>query len=662
MKMNRVIALMIGLLLTFSMTACGEQMSAMNTDMEEKTEEKSAMDEKMEESSDMNMMEGKTEEQLLAVENDILFANNALWEKVFMSMDKNVNDDMLSSNYGDVLMSAVEGAKDQFSAEEYEALKADAEKIREIEEQIAALAADSPADQMNDEEQDGAFPQFQGKDLDGNDVDNSLFANNAFTVVNFWFNGCKPCVQELDDLNALNERIKAQGGEVVGINVETLSGNEQGIELAKQILGMTGAKYRNIYFDANSEAGTFALGIMAFPTTYVFDRNGRIVGEPLLGGIDIEQNMETQELFEECLESWNGQIDWKYDFIFRCIEEKHSIHHIAKVLYHRNVEHVQVCDEQERKAIDMHLKRMNIKGNVEKTEYRGVYRVRYTMEETPLISIVIPNKDHVEDLKKCIDSLEKKSSYDNREYIIVENNSTEEQTFAYYKELELKCPRAKVVYWKEKGFNYPKINNYGVRYAKGEYILFLNNDTEIQNPDCLEEMLIHCSRPEVGAVGARLFYEDGTIQHVGVIVGLGGIAGHPYATEAEETLGHMGRVHMIQDLSAVTAACMMVKKTVFFEVGKFEPEYAVAFNDVDLCMKIRKAGYLIVYTPYARLTHYESKSRGLEDSREKVKRFDSEVALFEERWGKELEKGDPNYNPNFRLDEKDFRLNVHVRR
>ena len=299
MKTNRVIALMIGLLLTFSMTACGEQMSAMNT--EEKMEEKSAMnmEEKMEEKSDMNMMEGKTEEQLLAVENDILFANSALWEKVFMSMDKNVTDDMISSNYGDVLMSAVEGAKDQFSAEEYEMLKADAEKIQEIEEQIAALAADSPAAQMDDEEQGDAFPQFQGKDLDGNDVDNSLFANNAFTVVNFWFNGCKPCVQELDDLNALNERIKAQGGEVVGINVETLSGNEQGIELAK--------KYRNIYFDANSEAGTFALGIMAFPTTYVFDRNGRIVGEPLLGGIDIEQNMETlQKLIDQAIAADKG--------------------------------------------------------------------------------------------------------------------------------------------------------------------------------------------------------------------------------------------------------------------------------------------------------------------------------------------------------------------
>lgn len=304
MKMNRVIALMIGLLLTFSMTACGEQMSAMNTDMEEKTEEKSAMDmdEKMEESSDMNMMEGKTEEQLLAVENDILFANNALWEKVFMSMDKNVNDDMLSSNYGDVLMSAVEGAKDQFSAEEYETLKADAEKIREIEEQIAALAADSPADQMNDEEQDGAFPQFQGKDLDGNDVDNSLFANNAFTVVNFWFSGCKPCVAELGDLNALNETLKKQGGALIGINVDTLDGNADAISTAKSLLESKGASYQNIYFPSDSAAGDFAGDIMAFPTTYVIDRSGAIVGEAMLGGIDNEDNMAAlQKLIDQAL-------------------------------------------------------------------------------------------------------------------------------------------------------------------------------------------------------------------------------------------------------------------------------------------------------------------------------------------------------------------------
>ena len=277
MKMNRVIALMTAMLLTFSLTACAESSAAPELD-------------------------GKTEYELLEVENEILLANNALWEKVFLSMSKNVTDDVISSNYGDVLMSAVEGAKEQFSEEEYEKLKADAEQIRTIEEKIAEISVSDASSQPEDAEQGDAFPQFTGKDLDGNDVDNSLFSANAFTVVNFWFNGCKPCVQELDDLSALNERIKEQGGEVVGINVETLDGNKQGIETAKQLLEMTGANYRNIYFDASSEAGTFALGIMAFPTTYVFDRNGRIVGEPLLGGIDNEKNLEMlQKTIDEAL-------------------------------------------------------------------------------------------------------------------------------------------------------------------------------------------------------------------------------------------------------------------------------------------------------------------------------------------------------------------------
>ena len=277
MKMNRVIALMTAMLLTFSLTACAESSAAPE-------------------------LEGKTEYELLEVENEILLANNALWEKVFLSMSKNVTDDVISSNYGDVLMSAVEGAKEQFSEEEYEKRKADAEQIRTIEEKIAEISASDASGQPEDAEQGDAFPQFTGKDLDGNDVDNSLFSANAFTVVNFWFNGCKPCVQELDDLSALNERIKEQGGEVVGINVETLDGNKQGIETAKQLLETTGANYRNIYFDASSEAGTFALGIMAFPTTYVFDRNGRIVGEPLLGGIDNEKNLEMlQKTIDEAL-------------------------------------------------------------------------------------------------------------------------------------------------------------------------------------------------------------------------------------------------------------------------------------------------------------------------------------------------------------------------
>lgn len=278
MKMNRVIALMIAMLLTFSLTACAENSTAPELD-------------------------GKTEYELLEVENEILLAHNELWEKVFLSMSKNVTADVLSSNYGDVLMSAVEGAKDQFSEEEYEELKADAEQIRTIEEKIAEISENDASSQPADEAQGDAFPQFTGKDLDGNDVDNSLFSANAFTVGELLVQrGCKPCVQELDDLSALNERIKEQGGEVVGINVETLDGNKQGIETAKQLLEMTGANYRNIYFDASSEAGTFALGIMAFPTTYVFDRNGRIVGEPLLGGIDNEKNLEMlQKTMDEAL-------------------------------------------------------------------------------------------------------------------------------------------------------------------------------------------------------------------------------------------------------------------------------------------------------------------------------------------------------------------------
>ena len=276
MKIHRIAALFLSLVLAFSLAACGQGASSASSASSSAASSAAA--------------ESKTEEQLLAEENEILSANDALWEKVFSSMDKNVTETTISANYGDFLLSAVEKAKDQFSDEEYKTLTADAEKIRAIEEQIAALApaedaASSAAAQGN------AFPKFEGSDLEGNPVDNSLFAGNAFTVVNFWFNGCKPCVEELDDLNALNEKVKAQGGEVIGINTETLDGNQQGIDAAKKLLETTGASYRNIYFASGSEAGKFALNIMAFPTTYVFDRDGNVVGQPLLGGIDKEENL-----------------------------------------------------------------------------------------------------------------------------------------------------------------------------------------------------------------------------------------------------------------------------------------------------------------------------------------------------------------------------------
>ena len=277
MKFNRVTALLLSLTLAFSLAACGQGASSASSASSSSAASSAAA-------------ETKTEEQLLAEENEILSANDALWEKVFASMDKNMTETTLSTNYGDFLLSAVEKAKDQFSDEEYKTLTADAEKIRAIEEQIAALApADAAASSAA--AQGTAFPQFEGSDLEGNPVDNSLFAGNAFTVVNFWFNGCKPCVEELDDLNALNEKVKAQGGEVVGINTETLDGNQQGIDAAKKLLETTGASYRNIYFASGSEAGKFALNIMAFPTTYVFDRDGNVVGQPLLGGIDKEENL-----------------------------------------------------------------------------------------------------------------------------------------------------------------------------------------------------------------------------------------------------------------------------------------------------------------------------------------------------------------------------------
>ena len=276
--MKRFFAWITALLMLLSLAACSStQTSTAASSQQSSTSET-----------------GKSENELIAEENDILAANNALWEKVFASMDKNVTQTTLNNNYGDFLMDAVDNAKDQFTEEEYASLKADADKIREIENQITALPQDEATSQSA-AENGSTFPQFEGKDLDGNSVDSSLLANNAFTVVNFWFSGCKPCVDEMDDLDALNQRIKEQGGEVIGVNTETLDGNADNIATAKKILESAGASFRNIYFDPGSEAGKFALGIMAFPTTCVVDRQGNIVGEPIMGGIDQEANMATLE-------------------------------------------------------------------------------------------------------------------------------------------------------------------------------------------------------------------------------------------------------------------------------------------------------------------------------------------------------------------------------
>ena len=361
-----------------------------------------------------------------------------------------------------------------------------------------------------------------------------------------------------------------------------------------------------------------------------------------------------------------------YDFVLRCVEKTTAdkIYHIPKVLYHWRACEGSTSEaagnkayiiEAGARAVQAHYARMKIDAEVCPLAYGGMYRSKYHLRTHPKVSVIIPNKDQVEDLQKCMDSLEKRNSYDNMEYLIVENNSEREETFAYYEKLEKECPKARVLYWQGEGFNYPDINNYGVQCATGEYLLLLNNDTEIIREDCIEELLGYCMREEVGIVGARLYYDDGTLQHGGVIVGLGGVAGHAFLGLPMGEPGYFARALLAQDLSAVTAACMMVKRSVYEDVGGFDPAFAVAFNDVDFCLKVRRAGYLVVYNPYAELIHYESKSRGYDDTAEKIGRFQSEIQLFQSRWKDFLKQGDPYYNPNLTLDRNDFSVNLSTR-
>ena len=355
-----------------------------------------------------------------------------------------------------------------------------------------------------------------------------------------------------------------------------------------------------------------------------------------------------------------------YDFIFRCVEavKDEEIYHVPKILYHwrchenstaENPESKTYAFEAGRRAVQEHYNRVGVHAKVSDGEFPGLYRTEFIRDHDPLISIIIPNKDHIDDLKRCMDSIEQKSTYRNYEYVIVENNSTDPETFEYYKKLEAENKKVHVVYW-DGVFNYSAINNYGASFAKGEYFLLLNNDTEIINPNCLEELLGYCMRSDVGAVGARLYYEDDTIQHAGVVIGFGGIAGHCFVLQPRGTTGYCHRIICAQDYSAVTAACMMVKRSAFEKVGGLSEELQVAFNDIDFCMKLRQAGYLIVYNPYAELYHYESKSRGLEDTPEKVARFNREISVFEKRWPDILRNGDPYYNPNLTLKSQDFSL------
>ena len=353
-----------------------------------------------------------------------------------------------------------------------------------------------------------------------------------------------------------------------------------------------------------------------------------------------------------------------YDFVLRCTENTDKIRHIPRILYHWRAYDQSTSGNPESKgyafsagqrALQEHFDRCGIPASVALGQYPGLYRTRYMWPEQPLVSILIPNKDHIEDLTKCIDSIMAKSHYTNFEIIVIENNSTEEETFEFYKGLEETNDKVRVIYYYGP-FNYSAINNFGASEANGDYLLLLNNDTEVINDDWIEELLGYCMRRDVGIVGARLYYGDDTIQHAGVIIGFGSIAGHAFVQQPRQNTGYCHRIICAQDYSAVTAACMMVRRDVFEEVGGLSTDLAVAFNDVDFCLKVRHAGYLVVYNPYCELYHYESKSRGLEDTPEKIERFGREIATVEKHWPGIFETPDPYYNPNLTLESQDFSL------
>lgn len=360
-------------------------------------------------------------------------------------------------------------------------------------------------------------------------------------------------------------------------------------------------------------------------------------------------------------EGYNGAQD--YELLLRLTEQTDKIAHISKILYHWRVGRFSTASDISAKsyaqaagqrALEDKFKRLNIPVQIEETKYPCLYRVRYRLKEQAKISIIIPTKDKVETLKKCVDSIKEKSTYKNYEILIIDNNSIEDETKLYLKTIEKE--RTKVLQY-NKEFNFSAINNFASKSATGKYLVFLNNDTEIITPDWLESLLEQAQRDEVGAVGAKLYYPNKTIQHAGVVLGLGqGFAGHVSVGLPKEATGYYARLVAIQNYLAVTAACLMIRKEVFAEVGGFDENLKLAFNDVDLCLKIFQKGYRIVWIPYAELYHYESATRGYDKTDEQKLKFQQETTYCLRKWSKVFSEGDPYFNPNLSLTETNFKL------
>lgn len=379
-------------------------------------------------------------------------------------------------------------------------------------------------------------------------------------------------------------------------------------------------------------------------------------------------NVFKRELLEKTGGGFRSEYDGSqdHDLMLRLTAEAECIVHIPKVLYYWRSHPQSVAQDISAKTYAITAGKNAVRDSIKNYGYDAIvessrafptiYRIKYNLKDTPKVSIIIPNKNNVAALRRCVESIFTKSTYQNYEIIIVDNASDDTKTLAYYNVLK-KDSRIKVCHF-DNAFNFSQMNNFAVKQATGQYYVFLNNDTEVITPEWIEELLMYVQREDVAAAGAKLYFPNDTIQHAGIILGLGQdrIAGHQFYRCGKWEIGYMGRLCYAQNMSAVTAACMMVKASVFHEIGEFDEGFAVAYNDVDLCMRIRQAGYLIVWTPYAELYHYESKSRGAEDTPEKQKRFQGEIERFQRRWAKELAAGDPYYNPNFTLDCEDFSI------
>lgn len=374
--------------------------------------------------------------------------------------------------------------------------------------------------------------------------------------------------------------------------------------------------------------------------------------------------LEGTELFRS---EFDGSQD--HDMILRLTTRAKKVVHVPKLLYYWRSHKASVasgisaktyCIDAAKGAVADHLRSCGM-DHFEITSTRAfetIFRIRYQLTAYPKVSIIIANKDHYEDLSRCITSILDRSTYENYEIIVVENNSTTQEIREYYEEIG-RHPKIRIVTY-EGEFNYSRINNFGASFAEGEFLLLLNNDTQVITVNWIEEMLMYGQRDDVGAVGAKLYYEDRTIQHAGIVLGLGAhrTAGHSHYKVNIENVGYMGRLCYAQDISAVTGACLLVRKAWFDELGGLDESFAVALNDVDFCLRLREKGLLNVFTPFAELYHFESRSRGLDDADEKAARYNEESERFRRKWKAVLDAGDPYYNPNFSLDRSDFSLRL----